>query len=112
MKYDTHLLPGYVDSIHSCCYNADEKQLLINIHTLSHKMLAHSPHLVSAKVLVLERKLDIIGTPLIFLNLNGHCKGTSWGHVSHIFTFVNTTSPLFLRPSFSAIGLGIDIWPH
>jgi len=58
-----------VDCCHLGGYNADERDLLVDVDAFSNELLPEPPHFISAEILVLECKLYIIRLARVFIEL-------------------------------------------
>ena len=50
-------------------YDANERNVLIYVHTFSDEVLTKPPHFISAEVLILERKLYVVRFARVFVEL-------------------------------------------
>ena len=100
--------------MHFCCDNSNKRHLLFNVKTLSNQVASQSPHIVPAKVLILEHELHEVRTVFVLVHLDQDkftidaCPQRS---KTRQHTFVRVTSLLLFRPNVSKTAFGSDIFP-
>jgi len=58
-----------IDCCHLGGYDADERNVLVDVDAFSNKVLPKPPHFISAEILVLECKFHIVRFARVFIEL-------------------------------------------